>query len=44
MRLWDRTTQVPGLAPHDKFVIDSQFKTGSMDGDILHYTYPNLMQ
>jgi glycosyltransferase involved in cell wall biosynthesis len=43
MRLWDRTSGTwAGKNPHDKFVIDSQYKTGSMEGDILHYTYPNL--
>ncbi len=43
MRLWDRTSGTwAGKNPHDKFVIDSQFNTSSMEGDILHYTYPNL--
>jgi glycosyltransferase involved in cell wall biosynthesis len=43
MRLWDRTSgSWAGKNPHDKFVIDSQYHTGSIEGDILHYTYPNL--
>jgi glycosyltransferase involved in cell wall biosynthesis len=43
MRLWDRTSgSWAGKNPHDKFVIDSQYNTGSLEGDILHYTYPNL--
>lgn len=43
MRLWDRSAGTwTGKNPHDKFVIDSQYNTGSIEGDILHYTYPNL--
>ena len=43
MRLWDRSAGTwTGKNPHDKFVIDYQYNTGSIEGDILHYTYPNL--
>ena len=43
MRLWDRTSgSWAGKNPHDKFVIESHYNTGSIEGDILHYTYPNL--
>lgn len=43
MRLWDRSAGTwTGKNPHDKFVIDSQYNKGSIEGDILHYTYPNL--
>lgn len=43
MRLWDRSAGTwTGKNPHDKFVIESHYNTGSIEGDILHYTYPNL--
>jgi glycosyltransferase involved in cell wall biosynthesis len=43
MRLWDRRCGLwSGKNPHDKFVVESKYAVSGVDGDILHYTYPNL--
>jgi glycosyltransferase involved in cell wall biosynthesis len=44
LRLWDRTCgRWGGRNPHDKFILDKGHWVGkTIDGDILHYTYPDL--
>lgn len=43
LRLWDRRCGTwSGRNPHDKFVIESKYPIGKIQGDILHYTYADL--
>lgn len=44
LRLWDsRKGKWGGVNPHDKFeMTDSNSTTGSLNGDILHYSYYNI--
>ena len=44
MRLWDRRCgRWDGRNPHDKFLIDKQHSVGIISGDILHFTYTDLI-
>jgi glycosyltransferase involved in cell wall biosynthesis len=43
LRLWDKQCGVwAGRNPHDKFVLNDAYSLGTLPGDILHYTYPDL--
>jgi glycosyltransferase involved in cell wall biosynthesis len=42
LRLWNKSMgQWSGINPHDKFELDSGGKKAHLQGDLLHYTFPN---